>query len=188
MKKTLIERGVIGYTHLPVRTKGAIWIAFLTVLFLLIPAALREREASRLDKARIYFNSTRPTVSAGTDFPVELRLQTTGTAINAVSAYVRFNPQVLQVIQMTTEKSFCTFYLDNTFDNIKGEVNLSCGLANPGFQGDSVIVHLTMRARVVGSASITLDKDRSRVLANDGRGSDVTDSLPALSFNIQQLL
>lgn len=186
-RATFLERLILSYQRQPARTKAVVWVAILGLLVLLVPQAIRQRQISQLSEARVYFATPQSSVIPGEPFPVEIRVQTDGTPINAVSAVVRYAPNTLEVVHMTTEKSFCTFYLDNRFDNIKGEVVVSCGVANPGFQGDSVVVRLTMRAKAVGTTTITLDQKESQVLANDGKGTNITDELPSLPLTIKQL-
>lgn len=188
MKRTPLERAILAYRRQSNRTKAFFWVIVGAVIILITPAAIRQHQISVLRDARMYFSGPTGKVIPGQTFDIEVRLQTKGTPTNAVSAALRFNPAYLEVQAMTTEKSFCTFYLDNAFDNIKGEVNISCGVPNPGFLGDSVVAHLSLRAKLAGETKITLDPNESRVLANDGRGSDITQDLPSLSIAVQPLL
>lgn len=186
-KKSIFERVLVGYRRQPVRTKAIFWIICATVLLLVVPNALRQERVNNLHQARLYFSQPQDSVIPGQLFSVEVRVQTTGSATNAVTADVLYDPNALEVVNMTTENSFCTFYLDNTFDNIKGKVMVSCGLPNPGFVGDSVIVHMNMRAKVAGSTTIKLGPD-SAVLANDGRGTNIAQDLADLSIDIKSFL
>jgi hypothetical protein len=177
-----------SYQGLSTRSKATLWIAALVLLLLILPQALRQLQPSNLSDARVYFSAPGSGITPGQIFPVEVRVQTKGSAVNAVATVVHFNPFLLEVVNMTTEKSFCTFYLENTFDTIKGEVRVSCGVPTPGFQGDSVIVHMNMRAKAAGNIQITLDPDRTQVLANDGKGTNITQDLPKLELEIRQSL
>jgi hypothetical protein len=98
-----------------------------------------------------------------------------------------YNPLYLEVIAMTTEKSFCTFYLDNSFNNQKGMVKVSCGMPNPGFLGDALAVRLTVRGRTPGTPAIMADPASVKLLANDGKGSNIVTSTPQILLNIKQL-
>lgn len=187
-RHTFLERVIHGYRNQPMRSKAAIWISLLVILLLTLPAAIRQHQISRLAEGRMYFATPQTGITPGQVFPVEVRVQTSGTPINAVSAVVQYNPAFLQVVNMTTENSFCVYYLDNTFDNIKGEVKVSCGVSSPGFQGDSIVVHLNMRAKAAGDTTVRLNKAESRVLANDGKGTDITDELPQLDLTVKQVL
>lgn len=181
-----LSRVILGYKRQPRQTKALFWVIVGAIALLSVPSIIRQNQVSQLHQARLYFSQPPSGLTPGLIFPVEVRVQTTGTAINAVSSFVEFNPAELEVINMTTENSFCTFYLDNSFDNIKGTVTVSCGVPNPGFVGDSTVVHINMRAKVAGSATVKLGPG-SQVLANDGRGSNVTQDITNLTLDIKQL-
>jgi hypothetical protein len=186
--RTFIEKLILNYQKQSLRTKSLFWVIVGACVILLIPSALQQRRISQLHQARVYFATPGIGIVPGQMFPVEIRVQTNGTPINAVSTHVNYNPAFLEVVNMTTEKSFCTFYLDNAFDNIKGEVKVSCGLPSPGFQGDSIVLRMNMRAKASGSTNVTMDESRSMVLANDGKGSNIASDLPSLTLTVQPLL
>lgn len=163
-------------------------IAFTALaLILIVPATIREVQRTHLKPAELYFVEPFTQYVAGQSFPVELRVRTNGTAINAIGFTLVFNPAYLEVENMTTDKSFCTLYTENSFSNDKGTVRLSCGTPRPGFQGDSLAVRLTMRARIAGSSAVLLDPSKTMILANDGKGSNIVESVPKLMLSVQQL-
>jgi len=174
------------WRKLSVKWKVGFLTLFLIVGALSIPGFVRETASSQIHQAELYFLDA-PTVAIGQDFPVELRIKTNGTNINAMGFTIIYNPLYLQVTSMTTDNSFCTFYLDNSYDNQKGQVKLSCGAPNPGFRGDSLAVHLTMRGSIAGNPSVIVDPTTTLLLANDAKGSNIVKSSPKLSLNIQQL-
>jgi hypothetical protein len=181
------RRLLLGYRRLSLRAKSLFWVAFLVVGLIIVPQAI-SRELTTLHQAKFYFIPPAIPPNVGDSFPVELHVQTSGTSINSVGTIMKFNPLYLEVVSMTTDKSFCTFYLDNTFDNITGEVRITCGTPNPGFTGDSLVVHLTMRARIAGSTDIHLSKDDTQILANNGKGTNILNaSLPNLPMTFLQL-
>jgi hypothetical protein len=187
MKKlTLLGDGILFYKRQARRTKAILWVCVLVIGIIIVPSAIRQHQIGAAHPARIYFSEPQKGLSPGQIFPVDIRLQTTGTPVNAVSAGITFNTRIMEVVNMTTENSFCTFYLDNTFDNIKGEVRVSCGLPSPGFLGDSIVARVNMRAKTVGNAEIGFDKQYTQVLANDGKGTNVTQELPSLELTFNQ--
>jgi hypothetical protein len=185
---TVLEKLFRRYRRQSMRTKALFWVIIGMCIILLIPPTLKQRRISQLSPARLYFAANSTTIIPGQMFPVEVRVQTSGTPVNAVGAHILFNPAFLEIVNMTTEKSFCTFYLENTFDNMKGEVNVSCGLPSPGFQGDSIVVRVNMRAKASGTTTLKLNEKRSQVLANDGLGTDLAKELPILPLLVQPLL
>ncbi|HSI20502.1 MAG TPA: cohesin domain-containing protein [Verrucomicrobiae bacterium] len=185
---TLLHRTLLGYKRQGNRSKALLWTILGVLILLALPVAIRKQQIDTLKQSRMYFLPPTTDIIPGEVFPVEVRIQTNGTPVNAVSAHVQFKSQFLEVVNMTTEKSFCTFYLDNSFDNIKGEVNVSCGIPNPGFLGDTVVVRMNMRAKAVGSTTVTLDPERSQVLANDGKGTNIAQELPDLPLTVKPIL
>ena len=75
-------------------------------------------------------------------FKVDISVDTDGQSVNAVGAFVRFDPQKLQLIDMDTSKSFCQYYPERKFDNGLGTVSLSCGSPHPGFSGTQTVMTL----------------------------------------------
>jgi hypothetical protein len=183
----LFQRIILGYRRQSQRSRALFWLVILLLLILIVPNALQYRPGVGANRARLYFPAVPQKLAVGEAFSVELRLQTTGTAINAVGTIIRFNPLYLQVVNTTTEKSFCSFYLDNTFDNIKGEIKISCGTSQPGFQGDSVVIHVNMRPKLAGDTQITTQAENTNVLANDGKGTNILQKSPNLDLTIGQL-
>jgi hypothetical protein len=127
------------------------------------------------ERAVLEIDSSADTVTPGQSFTVQVALNTKGTNVNAAGIAVKFDPRSLEIVQMSTVDSFCSFYAENSFDTIKGEVHLSCGTPNPGFTGTSNLVTLTMRSKIVGKSEISIEPD-AQILANDGKGTNLLKS------------
>jgi hypothetical protein len=128
--------------------------------------------------AEFYFRGNERKYVTGEEIPIELRVRTGGVATNAMQVLAQFNPDQLEIVKMTTDKSFCTFFTENSFSNDRGTVKVACGKPNPGFEGDSLAVGLVMRAKLPGDIQIKLDPEVSKILANDGRGSTINRRVP----------
>ena len=138
--------------------------------------------------ANFYFVSpvaSQPLIQ-GQVFNVDLHVQTGSKAINAVSAVIKYNPELIEIIGMDTTQSFCSFYTENSFATIKGEVDIACGTPHPGFLGDSTITSLSLRSKVNGPISLTLSPQDSAILADDGKGTNLMNpkTLPELNLVI----
>ena len=178
---------LLTYRRLSQSQRTSLGIIAILVAVLLFPTVLNVQKRTRLHEANMYFLNPPEKAGRGESFPVELRVKTNGTSINAVQASVRFNPLYVEILNLTTEKSFCSFYLEHTFDNIKGEANIACGAANPGFQGDSVVVHLNMRAKIPGNTEISVFSSSAQALANTGKGENILKEAPKFNLAITQL-
>jgi hypothetical protein len=163
-----------------------VFVLLLLAATIIFPTVLLI-DPTNTNHAEFYFVDIPHIMNVGQIIPVELHLRTGSEAINAVGSEIDFNPKVLEVVTITTEQSFCTLYTENTFDNIKGTVKVSCGNPNPGFTGDSTIVKVTFRARSSNTTKLTLNSNTSQILANDGKGTNLVHSFPSLEIKVSAL-
>ena len=169
------------------RKFGSILIVSLlcaVAMYLVLRPSLLSQSTNR-GNLSIYFSEMPHTVPLGQNIPVEVRVRTGSTAINAAQVKLKYDPRVLDIIKMNTDQSFCSFYVTNSFDTISGEVNLACGTPSPGFTGDSVLIHLTMRAKGTGTTDLTLDPKATKILANDGKGTSLLHSVPKALITVR---
>ena len=166
-------------------TLGRVALLLLVVILgvVLYPGVYRLSNGIPLtDKtASMYFVQPAGPIHVGQIVTVELRLKTGSEAINAVSATISIDPKAYKILSISTERSFCSFYPENTFDTIKGEIRISCGTPSPGFLGDSPIVQAQIRSQIVGTSEISLSPKDSLILANDGKGTNLLSSYPSFS-------
>ncbi len=123
----------------------------------------------------------------GKRFSMKVELDTKGHFINAVQSSIEYDPRVLEVVSTNTEKSFCKFYPENTFDNTKGKINLSCGSPYPGFRGKNTVQTIEFLAKAIKTTEIKIGSD-SMVLANDGKGTNLLDSFEQTTVKIKATL
>lgn len=171
------SRSVRAFKRLPKRVRLGVWLGIGLVALLAYPAVLSKNQFFKGD-ATFYYVPPPNSFIVGQTVPLELWVRTGKQKVNAVSALIRFNPAQAEVVNMTTVKSFCTFYPKNNFNNQQGTIQVSCGTPNPGFSGESLLIHLNIRAKTAGSITFDLDDDHSKVLANDGKGSNIIGSMP----------
>ena len=133
--------------------------ASLAFIFI-FPSIIRNTPLGRPEsgQAEYYFVSHNQELIPGQTFTVEVRIRAK-TAVNAIGARLSFSPNVVEILNMNTEESFCSFYLDNSFDNIKGSIDLSCGKETPGFQGDATVMVLHLRSKTHGKAVFNVFSD-----------------------------
>lgn len=172
-----MSRVIHRFRRLPRRIRLGVWTSIGLVALFAYPAILTQRQFL-LGDAAFYYVPPPNSFIVGQTVPVELWVKSGKKPINAVSALIRFNPSQVEIITMSTEKSFCTFYPRNNFNNFRGIVEISCGTPNPGFSGESVLVRLNVRAKVAGRITFDLDDAKSKILANDGKGSNMIGSMP----------
>jgi len=156
------------------------WLAF--IIAVLLGLAWFVLASQLTDKVRLpfisptaemYISGLPPETYLNQTAEVDVHLKSERSAVNAVSAVVNVNPAMVEIVGMSTEQSFCSLYLENSFNARKGEVRVACGTPQPGFSGDSVIVRLKLRFRQPGQTNLTIDRSQSQALANDPAGADI---------------
>lgn len=162
-------------------------MAIVVLLVMLVgPGLLSDVLHIENRSAELYFAQNQKSFVIGQPFQIELRVKTDKTAINSMGFVIQVNPAYLEITGMTTERSFCTLYTENSFNAATGELRVSCGVPQPGFQGDSLAVRLKLRAKTAGIIPITIVEDSAKLLANDGKGSNIIKKVPTFDVVIQQ--
>lgn len=124
-------------------------------------------------------------VTVGKEFTISVHVDSKGNYINAVKSYLEFDPDVLQVINENTRSSFCNFYVEKKYDNTKGEIQLSCGSPYPGFKGENAVQEIEFLSKAAHDTEIKIS-DKSLVLANDGKGTNLLNNFLTKQIKIEQ--
>lgn len=187
-RRRLANSIVNHWKKISLSKKILLFVFILLIAIVIYPGLLQvPAKLARSGSASFYFADLKTNqYFIGQTFTVELRAKTGREAINATGATIKFPPQYLEVVKMSTDQSYCTFYTDNSFDNTTGEIDISCGTPNPGFLGDTPIVTTTFRAKNSGIIDLEVLKNAS-ILANDGKGTNISRSFPKLNLVINQL-
>lgn len=168
------------------RQRLIVYLIITALIVLSAPTVIRKATGTLPKTAELYFLSQDVGYITGQAFPIELRVKTGDTSINAMGFRLTFDPAKLEVQRMTTDKSFCTLFTENSFDNQRGIISLACGRPTPGFTGDSVAVKITFRAKVAGNTTLSVNQESALLLANDGKGSNISKETPSITLNILQ--
>jgi len=117
-------------------------------------------------------------------FPMKIEIVGIKTPINAVQADLSFEPQKLEVVDISTQDSFANIFVQKEINNEVGYSRLTGGLPNPGFFADrGVLGTVFFKGKSPGVVKIEFAPS-SMVLANDGRGTNVLKDLAAVSYLI----
>lgn len=120
----------------------------------------------------------------GQIFALQIDVKNVKNPINAIQADLGFDPSVLEVVSVSTKDSFANVFLQKEIDNEGGWVRLSGGVPNPGFYGErGIFGTVYFMAKAPGLTKVDY-LDSSMVLANDGKGSNILQSLPSMSYLI----
>ncbi len=117
-------------------------------------------------------------------FPIEINIVGIKVPINAVQADLGFEPQKLEVVDISTEDSFANIFIQKEINNEVGYARLTGGLPNPGFFADhGVFGTVFFKGKSPGIVKIEF-LPTSMVLANDGRGTNTLKDLASVSYLI----
>jgi hypothetical protein len=104
-------------------------------------------------------------------------------SINAISGRIHFSPNTLATAFASKVGSLFTIWVHNpSYSNTTGNISFD-GIDVNGFLGENgTVITLGFTAKAAGTATVSLSG--SAVLANDGAGTNVTDSLGSASYTI----
>ncbi len=117
---------------------------------------------------------------------IAIKLSTGGEAINAVEAVINYDPEAAKVLDIITTNSFCRqdLFITKTIDNENGVIDIACFLPNPGFSDPKgIVAELLIQPLKSGQFSLRFG-DETKVLANDGLGTNVLRMAIDGSYNI----
>ena len=117
---------------------------------------------------------------------IAIKILTGGEAINAVEVVANYDPKAVEVLDIITTNSFCRqdLFITKTIDNENGIVDIACGLPNPGFsKPNGIVAELLIQPLKSGQLSLRFG-DETKVLANDGLGTNVLRLAIDGSYNI----
>ncbi|MEK7464458.1 MAG: cohesin domain-containing protein [Patescibacteria group bacterium] len=111
--------------------------------------------------------------AVGSTLEVSLFLDTEGESVNALEASLIFPPDKLQLVSPTTGQSIIGIWTAQPrFNNQTGRIDLQGGIPEGINLSRGLVTTLTFRVRSVGDAILKF-LDNSKVLKNDGLGTDV---------------
>lgn len=159
--------------------KHVLFFACPMALFLVFPAAANGAGAS------LSFSPNSGSFSIGATFDVSIFVNTGGESINTVEANIKFDPKKIQVANSAAGKSFISIWAAQpSYSNAEGFIKFQGGVPSPGINTSSGLIStVTFRAVAPGKASIEF-LSSSKVLLNDGMGTDILTSKSKALYNI----
>ena len=132
------------------------------------------RPALGAAQAVLFLSPASGTFLVGSTFDLSVLLDTKSTAINAVEVELLFPPELLQIASPSVGRSLVEVWPSPpVFSNREGKIYFVGGIPSPGLVTTrGVILTLTFRVIAPGEAGVEFGQ-RSRVFANDGRGTEV---------------
>lgn len=127
-------------------------------------------------------------VKIGDTFSVLVDVDSQGVAINAATADINFDNNLLSVQGVGFSNSIFTIWPEEpSYSNINGNIHFSGGIYSPGWTGSvGPILRITFKAKAVGQAKLTLMN--ASVLANDGIGTNILNNNYDSIINISKAI
>lgn len=162
-----------------IKSKGINILILAGILFLFLALKLPQAQAATLS-----LSPSGGIFTVGSTFDVSVFLNTEGQSDNVVIASISFPPEKLQLISPTTGKSVIEVWTaPPVFNNETGLISLEGGMPGGINVSQALITRLTFRVKGVGSAMVKFT-DQSRVLLNDGKGTDALDNTSNGIYNL----
>lgn len=137
-----------------------------------------------LAQADLFISPSSGVYKVGEIFSVLINVNTGGKEINAATAQINFDNARLEIAEVGYTRSIFTLWTEEpVISNAAGTIRFSGGLPNPGFNGASgAILRINFKPKASGQAAIIFST--GAVLANDGKGTNIVDSLKGGLYNI----
>ncbi len=120
----------------------------------------------------------------GEIFPIPIELMNIPGSINVAQADLSYDPTMIEVVDLTTDGTFVSFFVQKEFDNQKGYVRVSGGIPNPGYRKPTGLL-ATAYVKGIKPGAVELKYlESSLVLANDGRGTNLLADYPTIPMII----
>ncbi len=119
----------------------------------------------------------------GSTIPVEVLVHSPSTSINAVSGVVTFPPALFSVVSISKSNSVLNFWpTEPSYSQSLGTVSFE-GVRISGFQGNTgQVITIVLRAKHAGQGKVAFKS--GQVLANNGKGTDITSGLSGTTFTV----
>lgn len=119
----------------------------------------------------------------GSTFDLSVVLDTKANPVNLIEVELFFPPDKLQLASPSVGKSIIQFWpAPPVFSNQEGRIYFAGAAANPGINADGgLVLTLTFSVVSAGEAEIRFG-DKTSVLANDGKGTEVLEQTQSAFF------
>lgn len=148
---------------------------FVAFIFVGVPLHTGVAALGELALRSLSFGAPTETVTHTYEVPIILRND--GVPMNAYDIQVSFDPNELEVTEVTHSDVLCEdrFAIKNTIDNVAGIIHLVCGTTEPFVGTEATLAVLTVRPEA-SSTRLSLLPDSS-VRLHDGFGTNAEAAL-----------
>lgn len=135
--------------------------------------------------ASLSLSQLKETYTVGDIFTVSVYVDSNNQSVNAISGAISFSKENVSVVSISKSGSILSLWVQEpSFSNSAGTINFEGIVLNPGFTGSKgKVMTITFKTKNTGTANLSFAS--GSVLANDGSGSNVLESLKTSSAAIQ---
>ncbi|MFA6307191.1 MAG: cohesin domain-containing protein [Patescibacteria group bacterium] len=134
--------------------------------------------------ASLYLSPSSGSYEINKTFSLSVFVSSPDQAMNAASGVISFPADKLEVTSLSKSGSIFSLWVQEpAFSNTTGSVNFEGIVMNPGFSGSGgKIITINFKTKASGQANLIFFS--GSILANDGMGSNVLNSLGSAKFSI----
>ena len=161
-------------------------IVFMAILVsLLIPVGLsfEKPEEAKAGSAGFYLSPSSGSFKVGQTVSISLMIDSGGQAINSGEGSLSFASDVLKFQSVSSSGSIFTFWTNGPTGG-DTSVSFGGGLSSPGYTGSAGKV-LSVEFKVLKIGNATIDVNGSKILANDGLGTNVLGGNSGGSYTVE---
>jgi len=134
-------------------------------------------------QASFFFSPSSESFTIEEIFSVELKIDTADNDINAAEASIYFPKEKVEVLELSIQDSIFSLWSKEPFVSDSLDlISFSGGLPQPGFNGVGKIITIKFKAREEGNINFYFDE--GRILANDGKGTNILALLKEAKYSI----
>lgn len=138
----------------------------------------------KLPKTAVFEVSQKGEYLLGEVFPFEIKIVDIEMPVNVVQADISFDSEAVEIVDISTENSFANVFIQKEIDNGLGFARFSGGLPNPGFgEKEGIFSTVYFVGKKPGITTVKL-LPSSKVLANDGKGTNILKEVPSVNVLI----
>lgn len=163
------------------RVRLAIFSLLAVCVFVLQPVLATR---AQVEGSQLFFSPGSGTNTVGSTFDVSVLLNSRGQSINTVQVDVKFPPDKLRIVKPSSDQSLLAIWVEPpVYSNTAGTARLVGVIPNGITTSSGLVSTLTFEVIASGSATIEIQSS-SRVLANDGLGTDVLTGYGRATFSL----
>lgn len=138
--------------------------------------------AGATSAATLYFSPAKGDFSQSETLVVDLKINTENQSINTVEGYIKFSPEIFDLEKISDGSSIISFWVKKP-ESGAGSIAFS-GVIPGGYLGqDGLLARIFLRPKKEGLGILEIESS-SKVLLNDGLGTEAKLKFTSASFNI----